>query len=185
VCDDAVLVCGMQLFYQRRRHNARKQEPSTHVPAAGQQEVRRPASSQATAPTLTQVEHTHASTPNTHTHTHTHTHSQTHKHTHTHSHTPQPPRCSAECPRRNALVIQRSGSTQLRRGSSAYWRCCPCGPTTGRRAEKVLRDGNRTKRHSTDVIGHGGVQQSGTKRASVRSSQKVACSQGTRRRASR
>jgi hypothetical protein len=84
VRNDAVLVCGMQLFYQRRRHNTRKAETSTHVPAAGQQEARRPASSQATTSTRTRVDQTHASTPNR---THTYTHSQTHKHTLTHSHT--------------------------------------------------------------------------------------------------
>jgi hypothetical protein len=104
VRDDAVLVCGMELFYQRRRHNTRKEETSTHVPAAGQQEARRPAGSQATTSTLTRVDHTHASTPNKHTHIHTH------KHTHTH--------LNHQGVRRNVLVIQRSGSTRLRRGPS-------------------------------------------------------------------
>ena len=104
VRDDAVLVCGMELFYQRRRHNTRKEETSTYVPAAGQQEARRPASSRATTSTLARVDHTHASTTNAHTHIHTH------KHTDTHTRTPQPPRCSAECPRHPTEWIDAASS---------------------------------------------------------------------------
>ena len=53
------------------------------MPAAGQQEARRPASSQSTTSTLTRVDHTHASTTNTHRHIHTHKHTNTHTHTST------------------------------------------------------------------------------------------------------
>jgi hypothetical protein len=126
VRNDAVLVCGMQLFYQRRRYNTRKAETSTHVPAAGQQEARRPASSQATTSTRTRVDQTRV---NSEPHTHIHTHSQTHKHTLTHSHT----HLNHQGVQQNALVMQRSGCTWLRRGPSklVLWCCWPCGDEDG------------------------------------------------------
>jgi hypothetical protein len=97
---------------------------------------------------------THARRPNTRelrtAHTHTHTLTNTQTHTHSLTHTPQPPRCSAECPRNAtewmyvASPWPKQASTLVllavrRRGRcrSLAWR--------GRWAEKVLRDGNRTK----------------------------------------
>ena len=123
---------------------------------------------------------THASRPHTrvnYEHAHTHTHSQTHRHTHSHTSTTKVFGGMSS----SSNGVDRCGFVVA---PASQYSVLTLLHNTGRRAEKVLRDGNRTKRHSTDVIVHGGVQQSGTKQASW-SSQKVACSQGIRRRASR
>ena len=106
VRDDAVLVCGMELFYQRRRYNTRKEEKNKHT-RAGSRSTRSPQASQLAGNHV----NTHASRPHTRVnYEHAHTHIHTHKHTHAHTRTPQPRRCSAECPRHPKECIDAASS---------------------------------------------------------------------------